>query len=532
MAMRTLTLWSLHLVVSGCFGQDALQGEVTFITANNVYVNFGTTAAIAIGDTLHVVKGTEVSPCLVVTTKSTTSCLCTVVAGCKVQKNDKVVLRTPHPVVPPSGRSTGKAEKGPAAEKVRDNGERYRGRLSATSYSTIPSARENDHRVMYRLSANADRIGGSKFSAETYLNYRQLFPAGESKYPQRTEFFNVYSLAVNYAPDSTFSITLGRRVNNSASSLGAIDGLQVEKHFGGFFTGVIAGSRPDIIDYGLNVGLLEYGGYLGYARSAEKLDTRTTLGLLQQTNAGPVDRRYAYFQHSSTFWNDLNIFGSFELDLYGLVDGAPTTKARLTNFYLSSRYRFGKRVDLFASYDARRRIVYYETYRSDIEILLDDDDAMQGARLRLNVRPIKDISLSASYSKRFESDGGNRSDNINGYITFSKVPAIGGRWSVQVNRNTSSYVRSDVLSVRHSRMLVKKRMNASVYFRMANYRYSTLLDVEGVPVERHQKFYGVDLSYNILPKLVFSVLGELSTMGDEQNYRVNVSITKRFDSKR
>lgn len=150
------------------------------------------------------------------------------------------------------------------------------------------------------------------------------------------------------------------------------------------------------------------------------------MGLLQQTNAGPVDRRYAYFQHSSTFWNDLNIFGSFELGLYGLVDGAPTTKARLTNFYLSSRYRFGKRVDLFASYDARRRIVYYETYRSDIEILLDDDDAMQGARLRLNVRPIKDISLSASYSKRFESDGGNRSDNINGYITFPRsLPLVG-----------------------------------------------------------------------------------------------------------
>ncbi len=157
---------------------------------------------------------------------------------------------------------------------------------------------------------------------------------------------------------------------------------------------------------------------------------------------------------------------------------------------------------------------------------------MQGARLRVNVKPFKSTTLGASYSRRFQSDGENASDNINGYLTFSMNPAQVGRWSLQVNRNTTNYSRSDVLSVRHSRVLLKKKMNASAYFRMANYRYFSMLDVQGIPAENKQKYYGVDVSYNILPKLVFSVLGELSTLRDERSYRVNVSIIKRFDSKR
>ncbi|MBK8339855.1 MAG: hypothetical protein IPK99_07575 [Flavobacteriales bacterium] len=267
MRQRILALWSLLLASLGCYAQNAVQGEVTFITANNVYVGFPSTATIAIGDTLQLVKGTEVSACLVVTTKSSTSCVCKVLQGCKVMKTDKVVPSIVRPVPLPTGRSVKKPGQDSAVVKRIDRGERIRGRLSATSYSTMPTDRENDHRMQYRFSANADRIGGSRFSAETYLNYRQLFPAEESRYPQRTEFFNVYSLAVTYAPDTTWSLSVGRKINNSASSLGAIDGLQVEKHFGKLFAGTITGFRPDIVDYGFNPDLLEYGGYIGYAKT-------------------------------------------------------------------------------------------------------------------------------------------------------------------------------------------------------------------------------------------------------------------------
>ncbi|MBL0044887.1 MAG: hypothetical protein IPP33_11005 [Flavobacteriales bacterium] len=304
--------------------------------------------------------------------------------------------------------------------------------------------------------------------------------------------------------------------------------MQAEKTFGTFFAGAIAGARPDIQNYGLNTSLLEYGGYVGSIIKSARLDARTTLGFLQQNNGAEVDRRYTYFQHSSNIGRALNFFSSFELDLFNPIDG----QARLTNLYFSSKYRFSRRVDLFASFDSRRRIVYYETYRNDVELLLDDDEARQGARVRLTFKPIKNVLTGVSFSKRFQSSGLNSSDNINGYVTFSGDQDEWGRWTVQVNRNTSNYLRSDIISFRHARTIVPRKLNAGLYYRSVNYRYGMSNGTEGLYSETRQHYYGADLSWNICPMLVFAVLGEMSTIGTDRSYRFNTSITKRFDGKK
>ena len=54
---------------------------------------------------------------------------------------------------------------------------------------------------------------------------------------------------------------------------------------------------------------------------------------------------------------------------------------------------------------------------------------------------------------------------------------------------------------------------------------------QGVPLTTKQHYYGVDMAYNLSRTLVASLLGEMSTLKDEKNYRVNFSIIKRFDSK-
>ncbi|MBP6573616.1 MAG: hypothetical protein KA230_04135 [Flavobacteriales bacterium] len=504
---------------------------MTFITAQHIYVKFERTEGITVKDTLELVKAGVATPCLVVSSMSSTSCVCTMVSGCKFEKGDHVQTRSLHAI---ETKATGTRRLKPTRAKpieedtLGSKGERIRGRLSAATYSTMPSMRDNDHRVMYRFSLDADNISNSKFSAETYLNYRKLYPANLETHPQRTEFFNVYNLAVSYAPDSNTTITLGRKINNSASSLGAIDGLQMERSFGTMFAGVIAGFRPDIYTYGLNLDLLQYGGYIGAQVNSATVNSRSTVGLLQQTNNGMVDRRYAYLQHSSTFNGNLNIFSSGELDLYSTVGNG----VRLTNFFISSRYRFSRKVDLFASYDNRRRVVYYETFRNDVEVLLDDDDARQGARLRLNVRPTKTLGVGVAYSRRFQADGANASDNIGGFLNFNMDPDGVGRWSVQANRNTSSYVRSDVLSFRHTRTLIPKYVTMSLYYRMVDYLYANRPDGSSLSARTSQRYYGADVSVNLARSFTFMVLGEMSTILEERNYRLNMSLVKRFDSKK
>ncbi|KAA3641679.1 MAG: hypothetical protein DWQ02_00165 [Bacteroidetes bacterium] len=536
---RILIVGLLLISTALLFAQDddgILTGNVSFLTSKNIYVKFKNTDLIEVGDTLHITEGAMLKPCLLVTQKSSTSCVCVSLEGCQVAKEDLVVFKNqsspePEPVATQDQESEEiNLETAPPPEELAEVKPLYqgrmRGRVSAASYSSLPADGDNRHRTMYRASFNGDHINNSRFSVQAYLNYRQNFISPQDDFGQQTKFFRVYNLAVKYDIDTTLALTLGRKINNKTSSLGAIDGLQGEKYFGKTYIGAIAGFRPDIFDFGFNFDLLQYGGYIGRQTNSKKFYSQTTLGLLEQRNKGQIDRRYTYFQHSSTLGRNLNLFASFELDLYKKIQDVITADPRLTNFYVSARYRLGRRVNFTVSYDSRKRIVFYETLKTDVEQLLDDDIARQGVRFRVNGRPFKYINVGASYSKRFQSDQQNKSDNINGYLSISKIPVIDGRFSVNFNWNTSNYLDSKILSFRHTRSMFKNKLSADLYFRMVNYTYLTS------ELKFNQQYYGANLSFRITRKLSLSILGELNTRDSENNFRVNTKIIKRFDNRK
>jgi len=530
MILKSVSILSL-LVLSPlfCFAQnntEVLQGKVTFITSNNAYVKFSDTRNISIGDTLRLLRGTTLSPSLIVKNKSSTSCVAIILNGADVKVDDKIIFRSKAPIDqkriddPNNGTKINSDKVG--ASTRRSN--KINGSVSAASYSTISSTRGNVTRAMYRLSFNAPQINNSKFSVETYMNYRQTFVPKDTMSLQPKDVFNIYNLALRYDVTPTMSLIVGRKINPKVSSVGAIDGLQAEKFFGNFYAGLLVGFRPDVMDYKFNSDLLQYGGYIGLKSDNKEMYSQTTLGFLEQKNNGNIDRRYTYFQHSSTIGRALNIFSSFELDLYNRVNADSVGKPRLTNFYVSLAYRIGRKVDFSVSYNTRKQIIYYETLKTEIERLLDDDNdiARQGMRFRVNARPFKNISIGLSYSKRFQSNDHNNSDNYNGYINVSKIPWIGGSLSLNANRNTSSYMESNILSFRHSRPLIKMKLDADLYYRIVDYTY---LSSELIT---KQNYYGISLSYRITKKMSVTVLGELAATATEENYRVNTRLIQRF----
>lgn len=507
------------------FGQDPnplLKGQVSFVTSQNIYVKFQDTKAIAIGDTLRLAS-TNTS-CLLVKSKSTTSCVCEVVEGCTIQKGDNVLYQ-----IRPT-RIEKKEEPQPEqfeplitdAEEEPLYKENIRGSVSATSYNTIADKRDDRHRLMGRLSLRANHIKDSKFSFNTYLNYRHILDQKDSSSVQNNNILRIYNFAVHYDATPTLNVTLGRNINPKISSLGAIDGLQVEKYFGKKYIGAIGGFRPDIFNYGFDANLLQYGGYIGAMTEGAKFYSQTTIGFIQQQNSGEIDRRYAYFQHTSTIAKNLNLFSSLELDLFSKLNGEVSNEIRLTNLYVSARYRFSRKFNMMVSYDSRKRILYYETYQTEIERLLDNDIARQGARVRISGRPFKNILAGASYSKRFQNNSENRSDNIYGYVTFSKLPLIDGRLSLSYNQNESNYLKSNIASIRHSNSYFDGGLNADFYYRFVHYDYVNSLD----PLNQH--YVGTNLSYNFTRKLRFGLTGELATSDIENSYRIYSRIVQRF----
>ena len=509
-------------------GSQTIQGNVTFVTSNNVYVRFDSTEGITVGDVLKI-NGQD---CLKVSSTSSSSAVCTVVNDCTVAKDDTVtfskelVENDPTTTLPtttdPVDEPQSTVDVAPEyTEKESLYTENIRGRISAASYNVSSNVRESRNRLQTRFSLTAEHIGDSKFSTDAYIAYRSIVSPPED-YTARTSIFNVYNLNVRYDATPSFSVTAGRKINPKASSLGANDGVMAEKYFGKFYVGAMGGFRSDFFDYGFNGDLLQYGGYFGIETDSKDFYSQTTVGTMEQTNNGETDRRYIYFQHNSTIASNLNLFSSMELDIFG-EDGVGS---RLTNLYLSARYRFSRAANVMVSYDSRKQIIYYQSFQTEIERLLDDDLARQGVRLRLNVRPVKILWLGASYSSRFQSNEQNQSDNIYGYATLSRIPTLGGRLTVSYNSNTSRYLTSNIISSRYSREIVRSKLNADVYFRMADYTY------ENRDQDFKQNYYGAGISYTIARTWQFSISGEFSTFEEENNYRFYTRITKRFYTKK
>ncbi len=529
----------LHGIIFSAKSQienQMISGVTTFIASNSVYVRFDNTSFLSIGDTIYLNARGVLQPCLTVEQKSTTSCVCNIIGECKVNKNDKVSFKIKTlinttteikkdeedviSIVPDSlVNIDDPAEKNLYEEKIK-------GRFSVATNSHQSSQENNDrHRIQLRSSLKIHHINNSKFSLESYFNYRKNILERDVDSDYRTSYFNVYNLALSYDIDSTTNISVGRKINRKISSLGPIDGFQIDKYFGSFFTGGVIGFKPDIRVFELNTRLLEYGGYFGYQVNNKHVYSETTIGILEQRNNADIDRRYAYLQHSSTIAKKLNLFSSIQMDLYKNVNGIRSTALRLTSLYISLRYRVSRKLSMMVSYDTRKRIIYYETLRTEVERLLADDEARQGIRSRINIRPIKYINLGIAYSKRFQNDSQNKSNNINGYLSISKLPIVQGRFTIRYNINTSNTLESNILSIRHSRTLIKRRLNAVFYYRLVNYKYLSTTLVKA------QKYFGTNLSYRISKSLRFSVLGELSTSKDKQNIRINTKLIKRLYSK-
>ncbi|NQW36696.1 MAG: hypothetical protein HQ471_06795 [Flavobacteriales bacterium] len=515
---------------SNTFGQDTagiLKGKVTFVTSKNVYVKFDNTKNIKVGDTLQISKSN--SKCLLVTNKSSKSCVTIILSGCEVKKdddiifkflikNDNIIVKT----VKIDTVSTQPKEVINKNIKASKNLERINGKFSVATYSNFYDSRDTRHKVMSRFSINAEHINNSRFSVESYLNYRKESLTNTDNISP----LKVYSLSLKYDVDPTLSVAFGRKINNHTSSLGAIDGLQVEKHFDKNYVGVIAGFRPDIFNYGFNSNLFQYGAYIGRITNKTNIRSQTTLGFIEQKNSGKIDRRYSYFQHSSTLYNNLNLFSSVELDLFNQINGVDMGSSRLTNFYVSARYKFNRKLNATVSFDSRKRIIYYETFQTDIERLLSDDVARQGLRFRINGKPFKYVNAGMGYSVRFQSGNQNKSENINAFVSMYKIPNFKGSLSLNYNRNLSSYLESNIVSLRHSRQIFNDKWSADFYFRFVNYNY-TLSESSS-----NQYYFGTDLSVNIGHNLRLGLYGEYVKGSLENNYRINTKLVKRFNNKK
>lgn len=506
-----------------------IPGIVSHISSQNLYVTMSEQNLLEEGDTLFYKIDGQIMAGMVVKFKSSRS-----VAGPYLPENiphkgdtlyAKIYTSINNDQVSILYKNSISDEDEINPPELIDNPESYnsniKGRISVSSYSTLSNTtHKSDQRWRYLISLKGKDIYESPFSIDSYISFRYKNSEWSKVKTNIGNALKIYSLALKYRFGSNFEITLGRTYNKWITNLGTMDGFQIESKLENFYTGLLIGSRPNFTDFGYNLKLLQFGGYVGRADTIGSGIMQNSIGFVQQTNDYKIDRRFIYLQHSNSSIDKFNFFLSSEIDLYGRKNGVGENKVSLTGLYTSLRYSPARWLSINTSYDARKNVIYYETYKSYADSVLDSH-TRQGARLRFNLRPIRNVSLALSYGHRFKSTDINQSQNYSASLSIIRTPYILSSLNFSYTGFESNYLKGQIFGTRITKDISQSKVTATLAYRYLLYDYSSNL-------QQRQNIISMDISANILPGVSISANFE-GTFQDKNTYsRFFINLTKRF----
>ncbi|MBL6964635.1 MAG: hypothetical protein ISR55_12490 [Bacteroidetes bacterium] len=531
----TIFLFVLFFTFTKLFGQidtALIEGRISYIGSQHLYVKFPSTEGISIGDTLYLKIDNNLIPALKVSQLSSLSCTAESISTYEFVVNDHVYLKQQkqesHKEDPINSKKSPIIKSDQQVVDSANNSSQQKfkqqinGRLSLSSYSSFSNTPADDfYRMRYTFLFNAKHIHNSKFSLESYISFNHKQNEwGEIK----ANIYNglkMYGLSLKYDITDQMKIYLGRKINHKLSSIGAIDGVQFEKSFKSFSFGAFAGSRPDYSDYSVNLNLFQFGSYLSHNHITKNAKIETTFAFIDQKNNSITDRRFAYFQFSNSLYKRFYTFLSVESDLFKIVDSIPQSTFDLSSLYVSFRYKISKKLSLSTTFDVRKNVIYYETYKNFIDKLLETE-SRQGLSVSLNYRPAKYLSTGMRTSYRFRKDDIHPSRNLNGFVSYTQIPGLKISGTINATFLQTSYLEGQIYSLRLSKDLMKGKLLLGL-----NYRYVDCI----YPFSEQalvQNIADISLSWDIYKRLILSVDYELTAEQKDIHNLVFLNLSKRF----
>lgn len=549
---RTIIILLCYLMAYTAFAQSGKhsEGAISYVTSRNVYVKFTSTQGIAEGDTLYIQKEGLLIPALKITGLSSISCVCEPIGDFKANQGiliyfvdktrtvgkdiksedkdnyinkpaandlqEKTQITKSNEAIQGAGADTSVNLKA-VSERKQD----IRGRITLASYSYLSNTPSDQlHRMRYTFSLNAKNINDSRLSAESYITF--IHKSGQWEQIKNNVFngLKIYNLAVSYDVNNHLKLTAGRKINPRLSNMGAVDGLQTEYKTRSITIGALVGSRPHTTDYSFNTSLFQYGLYVSHDKVVNDGSIQTTFAFVDQRNSGSIDRRFTYIQHSNSMIRNLYLFGSAEFDLFRIENEVSKNSPKLSNLYFSARYRIFKNLSASVSYSARTNIIYYETYKSFLERLLENE-MQQGYGVQISYRPVKNLSIGGNAGYRKRKGDLTASKNAYLYASYNNLPFL-NTVTLSGTLLETSYLSGKVYSASFNKDIFKSKVNATLTYRYQDYLFNhsetSLIQHTGE----------LSLNWNIIKKLSLSMNYE-GTFDKTYNYnRIYLQLSKRF----
>jgi hypothetical protein len=396
------------------------------------------------------------------------------------------------------------------------------GSIAASGYSNFSNTdAANSYRFQYMLSLNVRNIANSKISAESYISFRHEKDKWNLVQDNIFQALKIYNLSIKYDNGKHTQLVLGRKINPRISSIGAIDGAQFEYKWNHISLGAIVGSRPSNIDYSFDFSLPQYGAYVSHHATNSMGEMQSSLAIIEQMNTSKTDRRFVYFQHSNSLLKKMFFFGSVEVDLYKKISDKPENTLSLSSTYLSLRYKPFKRLSLSASYDNRKNVIYYETYKSYINQIIDIE-ARQGVNFQVNYYTLESISFGIRTGYHFPNKNAKESRNLYGYITYGKIPFFGLSTTVAGNYLETGYINGKILNLNIARDFFQDKLYTDGGYQWVNYSFY------GNEITMKQHVINLSVSWRFYKNYSISANYEKTFENSDQYNRLMVQIRRRF----
>lgn len=522
----TLYVWLIcGFLVAGISAQNRkvqqVEGTVSYLSSQTVYVKIPQTNQISVGDTLFFMENNVPQEIGIVQFLSSRSIAAKIMAQKKLLIGQKVFVKIKTSKMERSSRVPSKEPEIITPKKTlpvlhEAKKRSISGRVGVSSYSTL-SKQNKMHRQRYYFSMHGQPISSYPARMESYLVYRKHnnFDA------TLADALKVYALSLDLPLNNRHSFSLGRKRTAAISNIGVIDGLQYHFKFSQNQIGVVAGSRPDFKDYSFNSKLFQFGGYWARNDSIANHVFNSAFAIFNQTNNFKTDRRFVYLQHNSRLSNGFNLFISSELDLYKRKAGKVQNSAELTSLFISSRLRPTQNLRFHLSYDARKNIVYYETFKHVADSILHSE-LRQGVRLGVSYKVLSSLTFNFRGGLRYKKYDVEPAKNMHIRVSWSQPPLINGIVNVSTTWLRSSYLNGQIYKVRYSKDLFSGLLYNALSYRKILYTYKP----NGQNF--NQDILSYDLSIKLYNKLFFA-LGFEGVYEKTKNYNyLTLNLSQRF----
>jgi hypothetical protein len=422
---------------------------ITYLTSVTAYLGAGREEGLAPGATLEVTRAGVVVGLLTVTDVSSHRAASSITrADQPLAVGDSATYR---PVAaesaalaqatPPADRRTGPKRPPPIRGRV---GVRYLYTSGANGLRTLSQPSLD-------LRLDGVDLGRTGIGVSVDLRARWTNSGGTGVVASTDGLARLYQAAIFFDPvGGPVRAVVGRQMSPTLATVAFLDGALIEARGRSWAVGVVGGTEPDPVTFGVSGLVKDVGGYLQF-RSAPGGARRwtATLGAMGSYTEGHSNREFAYLQ-GGYMGPRFSAFLAQEVDYYApwKVEAGEPSSLSLTSTYANLRWRIADPVTIAAGYDNRRNVRLFRDAVNPETVF--DDAFRQGYWGSVTVTPARHLLLGVEgRSGAGGSAGRAEALSLNAGLNGLGRLAFGVRLRATryVNSNTDGWLGSMALSL-------------------------------------------------------------------------------------